>query len=337
MKKEVWEFLGLLAIGIATVIAVFAIIGFDQIYESIFELNPFYYLIVIAIIILSIVLWSVRWGIFVRKYHPEVTWIDLFKMQLVGQAMNNLTPVFKMGGEAGKLYLMKQKYKIEVRDGLASISTDLTLEFIIDVVLVLGSVALLMFLTSPPTWIYMILLAFVGICALIFFFIFEIYFDMKIIHDLLGFLCHHIKKLKKYEDDIFERYEIFRKNFKESLSDRKRFAQGMSLSFGRKGLTIAKYYVLLAAFGFDIGLANIIIAMGLGIMLLMIPATPGNLGIYEGGMVSVLIFVGVSPGAAATAVFLDRLIWFWGVSGVGGMIGTKYGLEMISKHAAKKF
>lgn len=337
MEKEVKEFFGLLAVGIGTVIAVFYIVGFDKIFESVSELNPYYYGIVVLLILSSIVLWAVRWGIFVRKIHPEVGWFDLLKMQFVGQAMNNLTPVFKMGGEAGKLYLLKRKYEIDVRESLASISTDLTLEFIIDVILVLGAVSLLMILTSPPTWIYAILIGFVLVCFLIFFLIVEIYFGMKIMHNILGFLCRKIKRLNKYEKDIFERYESFRKNFKESLSDRKRFSQGLGLSFGRKGLTVAKFYVLLAAFGFNIGFANIIIAMGLSIMLLMIPATPGNLGIYEGGMVSVLIFVGVSPGAAATAVFLDRLVWFWGVSAVGGLIGSKYGLEIISEHAAQKF
>ncbi|MBS3781372.1 MAG: flippase-like domain-containing protein [Candidatus Thermoplasmatota archaeon] len=337
MEKEVWEFFGLLTIGVIVVVTVFSIVGFDQIINSILEMNPYYYAVVILLIILSIVTWSIRWGIFLKRTHPEVTWRDLFKIQLVGQAMNNLTPVFKMGGEAGKLYLLKKKYDIEVKDGLASISIDLTLEFIVDIVLVMSAVVLLMILTSPPAWIYFILLIFALVCSLIFFVIIEIYYDMKIMHNLLGFLCRKIKRLNKYEKNIFEKYETFRRNFKDSLSDRKRFAQGMGLSIVRQSLTVAKFYVLLAAFGFNLGLANIIIAIGLGVMLLMIPATPGNLGIYEGGMVSVFIFVGVSPGVAATAVFLDRLIWFWGVAITGGLLGSKYGLEIISKHAAKKF
>ncbi|MFW6064115.1 MAG: lysylphosphatidylglycerol synthase transmembrane domain-containing protein, partial [Candidatus Natronoplasma sp.] len=208
---------------------------------------------------------------------------------------------------------------------------------IIDIMVVSTAVFLLMILTSPPIWIYMILVAFALVCSLIIFLIVEIYFGMKIIHNLLSFFCRKIKRLNKYEEDIFDRYESFRQNFKESLNDRKRFAQGIGLSLGRKGLTIAKYYVLLAAFGFNIGLANIIIAIGLGTILLIIPATPGNLGIYEGGMVSVLVFVGVSPGVAATAVFLDRLIWFWGVIGVGSLIGSKYGIEMLSEQTTEKF
>jgi len=336
MEKKIWQFFGLITIGIVLVIAVYSIVGFDQIIMSISEMDPYYYILVIGLIVLSIFLWSVRWGIFVRKNNPEVTFSDLFKIQLVGQAMNNLTPVFKMGGEAGKLYLLKRKYDIEVRDGLASVSTDLILEFIIDVMLVSLAVFLLLLLTTPPVWIYMILLAFALVCSFILFLIVEIYFDMKIIHNLLSFLCKNIKKLNKYEDDIFDRYETFRQNLKESLADRKRFSQGLGLSFGRKGITIAKYYILLSAFGFNIGLANIIIAIGLGIILLIIPATPGNLGIYEGGMVSVLVFVGVSPGVAATAIFLDRLIWFWGVIGAGSLIGSKYGIDMISKQETKK-
>ncbi len=337
MEKKLWEFFGFLTIGIGLIIAVYYIVGFDQIIRAIDEMNPYYYLIVIMLIILSIFLWSLRWGIFVRKNNPEVTIIDLFKIQLVGQAMNNLTPVFKMGGEAGKLYLLKRKYEIQIKEGLASVSTDLTLELIIDIIVVSTSVFLLLILTSPPIWIYIILLAFALVCSLIIFLIVEIYFGMRIIHELISFFCRKIKRLNKYEDDIFDRYESFRQNFKESLSDRKRFAQGMSLSLGRKIVTITKYYILLAAFGFDIGLANIIIAIGLGIILLIIPATPGNLGIYEGGMISVWVFVGVSPSVAATVVFLDRLIWFWGVIGIGSLLGSKYGIEMISERSSEKF
>jgi len=337
MEKKLWEFFGLLTVGVIVVIFVYSMVGFEQIINSIAMMDPYYYLLVIILIVLSIFLWSVRWGIFVRKNNPEVGYSDLFKIQLVGQAMNNLTPIFKMGGEAGKLYLLKKKYGIEVKEGLASVSTDLTLELVIDIIVVSTAVFLLMILTSPPIWIYMILVAFALVCSLLIFLIVEIYFNMKIIHDMISFFCRKIKRLNKYEDDIFERYETFRQNFKESLSDRKRFTQGIGLSVGRKGLNIAKYYVLLTAFGFNIGIANIIIAIGLGIILLMIPATPGNLGIYEGGMVSVLVFVGVSPGVAATAVFLDRLIWFWGVIGVGSLIGSKYGIEMLSKQSSEKF
>jgi len=337
MEKRLWEFFGLLTIGIMVVIAVYYIVGFDQIIRSIAEMNLYYYLIVIGLIILSIFLWSMRWGLFVRKNNPEVTYLDLFKIQLVGQAMNNLTPIFKMGGEAGKLYLLKKKYEIEVKEGLASVSIDLTLELIIDIILVSTAVFLLILLTSPPIWIYLILIAFALVCSLLIFLIVEIYFDLKIIHKMISFFCKKIKKLNKYEDDIFERYETFRQNFRESFSDKRRFTQGLGLSFGRKGLTIMKYYVLLAAFGFNIGIANLIIAIGLGIILLIIPATPGNLGIYEGGMVSVWVFVGISPGVAATVIFLDRLIWFWGVIGVGSLIGSKYGIEMLSEQTSEKF
>ncbi|MFW5946610.1 MAG: lysylphosphatidylglycerol synthase transmembrane domain-containing protein, partial [Candidatus Natronoplasma sp.] len=128
MEKKFLEFFGLLTIGILVVIVVYSMVGFDQIINSIALMDPYSYFLVIILIILSIFLWSVRWGIFVRKNNPEVTYSDLFKIQLVGQAMNNLTPIFKMGGEAGKLYLLKRKYEIKVREGLASVSTDLTLE-----------------------------------------------------------------------------------------------------------------------------------------------------------------------------------------------------------------
>jgi len=337
MEKKFLEIIGMLVAGIIAVMVIFYVIGFDQIIESASKMNPLYYLLVILLVVLSMHVWAVRWGIFVRKKNPDVTRWDLFKIMFVGQAMNNLTPVFKMGGEAGRVYLLKEKYEIEVDEGLATISTDLIMEFIIDIGIVFIAVMLLMFLKSPPVWIYMILLMFLLVCCLIIFVIVEIYFDRKIIHKLIALIFKKVKRLNKYQDEVFERYESFRQNFRESLADKKRFIQGLTLSVGRQSLTIVKFYILLAAFGSYIGLANIVIAIGLGLMLLMIPATPGNIGIYEGGMVSVFIFVGVPPGVAATAVFLDRLVWFWGITAVGSSLGSKYGLELVSEHVAEKY
>lgn len=337
MDRKTLEIIGMLVAGIIAVIVIFSIVGFDQIIESTLQMNPFYYLLVIALVVLSTFVWSVRWGIFVKKENPEVTQWNLFKIMLVGQAMNNLTPIVKMGGEIGRVYLLKKKYKIKIDEGLATISTDLTMEFIIDVVIVFAAVVLLMLLKSPPIWMYTILIIFTLLCCLIIFVIVEIYFDRKIIQNLIAFIFRKVKRLNKYQDEVFERYESFRHSFRESLTNRKRFIQGLTLSVGRQSLTIVKFYILMSAFGYNIGLVNIVIAIGIGLMLLMIPATPGNLGIYEGGMISVFVFVGVPPGIAATAVFLDRLAWFWGITAVGGALGSRHGLELVSEHVAKKY
>ncbi len=336
MKKEAFQLIGLLAVGILIIFFLFRFIGFDEIYSSLRELNIYYYLIVIALVIGASFLWALRWRVFVKKIDPKIKIKDLFKMMLVGQAVNNLTPIVKMGGEVARVYLLKEKFKIKVKEGFATVATDLTLEFIVDIVIVTVAVILMMIFTSPPTVVYLMILVFALVSSLIVFIILEIYLGYSKLFRMLLWLCKHIKSIKSRESEILEKYTTFRKNFKRSLQDRRMFGEGMALSFSRKGLDVLKYYLLLLALGHHLSFVNIVIAIGLSIMLLLIPGIPGNVGVYEGGMAAVFIFLGVPSGVAGTAVLLDRLVWYWGITGAGSMLGAKYGMDIISRRAHKE-
>ena len=294
----------------------------------------YYYLIVISLVVGGSFLWAMRWGIFVKKTNPEVPNIELFKMMLIGQSVNNLTPIVKMGGEVSRVYLLNKKFKIKGKEGFASVASDLTLEFIVDGIVVMIAMVLLLIFTNPPTWIFIAILIFALMSSLIIFIIMDIYYGLSIVNRIVVWICEKLESVKKQEYDILEKYEAFREHFKKGLQNKKMFSKGLSLSFMRKSFEGMKYYVLLAALGHQIGFISIFIAVGLSITLLLIPGIPGNVGVYEGGMTAVLIFLGVPPGIAATTVFLDRLVWYWGITGAGGILGTKYGLDLLAKKKA---
>ncbi len=335
MKKETLKGFGLLAVGIVILLFLFRIIGFQEISSALRELNIYYYLIVVILVIGGSFFWAMRWGVFVRKIDPDISKIDLFKMMLVGQAVNNLTPIVKMGGELTRVYLLKEKFNMKAKEGFATVASDLTMEFIVDIIIVTAAVILLMIFTTPPLLVYIMIFIFALVSSLIIFIILEIYLGYSKLFRIILWICRRIKRVRTKEEDILNMYKSFRRTFRRSLRDRKMFGEGMTLSFMRKGLDVLKYYILLAALGHTLGFVTIIIAIGLSIMLLLIPGIPGNIGVYEGGMVSVFIFLGVSPGVAGTAVLLDRLVWYWGITGVGGMLGTKYGMEIVARNKGK--
>ncbi|MBS3817377.1 MAG: flippase-like domain-containing protein, partial [Candidatus Thermoplasmatota archaeon] len=217
----------------------------------------------------------------------------------------------------------------------ATVASDLTMEFIVDGVIVMSALILLLVFMSPPPWIFGIILVFTLISSLIVFVILDIYYDLNIVNRVVLWACKHISRVKEHKEDILEKYEGFRQNFKRALQDKGIFSQALTLSFMRKSFTGMKYYVLLAALGYQIGFVSIFIAIGLSITLLLIPGIPGNIGVYEGGMAAVFIFLGVPSGVAAMAVFLDRLVWYWGITGVGGILGTKYGMDLIPGREAE--
>ncbi len=328
-EKNVLKIAGLFFVGTVLFLAVFSLVGFGQIVITISQMYVPYYMLAILLIISSILVWALRWSLFVKVIHPESNYFELLKNLLVGLAMNNITPVFKMGGEAARVYLLKVRHGIRGREGLATVSSDLTIELIVDILLAMVAVILLMVLLSPPVWLYGILVVFLVMSFIILFGIVGIYTGQGVIHKIINWCCGKIKRLGKYRETIINKYDTFQANFRNSLSNKKVFAGATTLTVLRKVITVVKYYVLFAAFGYEIGIVAILIAVGVGYMLMMVPATPGSLGIFEGGMVSVFVILGVPAGTAAAVVFLDRLIWFWAVTGIGSTLGTYYGLDIL--------
>ncbi len=329
------KFLGLLAAGIVIFISVFSFVGFGRIISSIGQLYLPYYLIVIAIIVINTFIWSYRWGLFIRLEHKGISSFEIFKSTVVGIAINNLTPVLKMGGEAARVYLLKIRHGIKGREGLATTTSDLTMEFIVDFMLVIVSVIFLLVFLSPPFWLYGILIGFLIVSSLIVFSIFGIYTGQRIISSIIEWFCNRTDRLDS--EVTLAKYETFQETFRETMKNREVFASAMSLTVLRKVLSVLKYYILFAALGHSIGPVAIVIAMGVGYMLMVIPSTPGSLGIFEGGMVSIFVILGVPAGTAAAAVFLDRLIWFWGTTSAGGLLGTYYGLSLIGSEVIESY
>ncbi len=333
-NKNTARFVGMFIVGLVIFLSVLRFVGFDRIAQSIAKIYLPYYGIVVLLITLNVFVWSYRWGLFIGIKHEVSAW-DTFKNMTVGMAINNLTPVLKMGGEAARVYLLKVRHGIKGREGLATITSDLTLEFIVDVLLVIVSVLFFMIFLSPPAWLYGIMLAFVIMSSFIVFSILGLYTGRKIISKTITWFCERIERFDV--ETVLGKYDSFQKTFRETMENRRIFAGTFSLTLLRKVISITKYYVLFLALGYTIDPVSIVIAMGVGYMIMIIPSTPGSLGIFEGGMVSIFVILGVPPGIAAAAVFLDRLIWFWGTTAVGGLLGTYYGLNLMGSEVIESY
>ena len=131
------------------------------------------------------------------------------------------------------------------------------------------------------------------------------------------------------------RYGGFQHTFRENLQDRKLFLGALFYGFVMKFFEILKFLFIFMALGYSIGILEILITIGVAIMLLSIPATPGSLGIWEGGMISAFALIGIPLEIAATVAFLERLIWFWGITVVGTVIGIHYGTNTLGNRDLK--
>lgn len=321
----------LFLVGLALFVGIFYLIGFDKLLNQLLKVYLPYYLLSIAFIVLFVLLWALRWWLFVRKTDPRVPYFDIFKNHVVGLAVNNLTPVAKLGGEPIKAYILKKKHNIGIGEGLATVLSDLTLEFIVSVGVVIVAMFFYITFTNPPIWILIIILFFLLVAFLVLAGLMEIQSERDLIPKFIRWLSNRSKRIEPYTERILEGYKEFQQTFRKNLKDRKTFSTGLTISILMKLAEITSYYFVFLSIGYEISLSILVIIMGVNSMLLSIPATPGSLGVVEGGVISTFILLGVPSAEASAAVFLQRLALFWGVTVTGSLLGAHYGVSFWNK------
>lgn len=315
--------------GVILFVAVLYFIGIKEIIRNIIKINIGLYLLSMGCIFVSISLWVMRWKVFIEANGEDVAFWGLFQNLIIGFSINNLTPVAKMGGEPVRAYLLKKKEGIKMRRGLATILAELTVFFTFTILVVVLSVILITLTLSPPFWINIILIMFIFLASLGFMGILGIYSDQDVIIKILNWFGKKIKRINPYKERILSKYKEFQKTFKDCLDDKKTFSKALTYTVVARVFDILKFFLLFLSLDFYFGPIKILIGMGIAAILMTVPATPGSLGIFEGGMISVFVMLGAPAGVAATVVFLDRLVWYWMITIVGGSLGAYQGIDII--------
>lgn len=317
-----------LVVGILIFIGTFYLVGIDRVISNLSKLNPYFYLITIVSVFGSISMWTLRWEVLIRADGYDVSRFQLLKTLFVGLAFNSLTPVAKFGGEPIRAYLLKKNEGIKMREGFGTILAELTIMFITTVSLVIISVFLVTFFVSPPIWLKLALLPFGLISLFVFMGIVGIYSDRDVIVEILKWLGRNIERLESYKGKILKRYKEFQETFRKCLSNKKAFLKALLYSIIGQFLEFVKFFTIFLALGYQISPVKIIIIMGIGLVLISLPSTPGSLGIYEAGLISALALLKIPAEIAAPAVFLARLLWFWSVTTIGSLMGAWHGLNL---------
>ena len=334
MNKKMLSTMVLFLVGFLLFVGIFYSIGISEIISQIKNINILYFSISFLFVFSTIIFWSLRWRTFINIGY-KVPLTDVIKILLVGISANNLTPMAKFGGEPLRAYLLRKIDNVPIETSLATILSDLTIEFIVSIVFVIISTLLLFFKINPPIWISIILiifllLSFLGICGMI-----GIYSGKKFINKIILWLGRRSRRIKKREVKILSKYEEFQIIFKKIMKNKRIFSESVLWSILMKASDILKFVFIFLSLGYKIDLITIIIIIGIGIMLRSIPATPGALGILEGGWISAFVIMSIPIEIAASVVFLERLLWFWFLTATGGIIGTKYSISILNQKNLK--
>ncbi len=116
-------------------------IGFDVLLANISRFGV-WFLAIIAIGASWLFFQTWAWSIIQNAFFKKVPFLSLFRIKIIGDALNVLLPSASLGGEAARAYLLKKA--VPLKEGIPSILFDKTVEFVASTVflalgLLLGS------------------------------------------------------------------------------------------------------------------------------------------------------------------------------------------------------
>lgn len=329
-NKTKGKFIGLFLSGIIISVIVFYFIGIGEITTLIFKINLFYYFLACLCFIGTLVAWTYRWDSFIKTTKHRVSFRKLFSTLIVGLGINNLTPVAKLGGEPIRAYILKEKEKIPMREGFATILADLSMEFTISTCLIFLSFFLITYFFEIPFWLFSVLVASMILSVLGLGILFGIFSSERVFIKIINSVSNKVKKLKEVKEKTIKIFKKFQQTFKTSFKNKPATSKGILFSLIVKIFDVFRYFFIFLALGYEINLIYVVIGVGMLGLLMTIPATPGSLGILEGGLISIYTLLGVPPAVAGSAVLLERLLSFWFITLVGGSVGSYYGFEILA-------
>lgn len=300
-------------LGLAIVLYIMWQAGFGNIYMILTQISLSYILIALVIDQIIIGLGAARWMNFIKSANVKVRFKTIYLIYLIGLAVNNITPVARLGGEPVKLYLLNKYAKIRNSVGSATIIAssffDLGSFLILDIIAILLVYSTLQL---PLAFAYP-LLFFVIVFSILFLLLVHISVNKK----TSLFITHRfISKLKKFKL-LQERLERWVERIDKGV---KRYVTTMRMSLSStlllnllitvvvRVLEVLRIYMIVLAVNECIGFMWIIVALAFAITTGVIPSPPGGFGVVEPAMTAVFLLGGLTLTSAITIVLIDRLL-----------------------------
>lgn len=301
-----------LSIGLAIVAYIFWRAGFGEIAGVLASANP---LLVVAVIFTdqaATFLWTLRWREFLEI--KKVLKLRLLHLiNLIGMFAAAITPVARLGGEPVRIFLLGKYARIDEDTAAAAEATGA----IFEVASVLATEIIVILLAATilalPLAVVESLLLFLAILGVLFVAAIELVFakrvlikaatDILILLDRIHLIKHHVRALRRRVIFEIERFETGMK-----LCIREAPLRAIGLSAARRGLEFVRMFLVVTALGIALPLPWLIVVVAAMLLAGYLPSPPGGLGIVEPAGMVVLIFSGITPGAAAAVVLLDRVL-----------------------------
>lgn len=307
-------------VGISLIFLMVHLAGTGEIVEAIRKAAPFLLLVAVSLEFVSLTLWAIRWKILLRPFKSVSLKSSLIGI-FIGTFFNNITPMYRAGGEPFRAYFMESREKVSFEDAFATVTVDHILDAIPFLVIILGAlVYFLFFARATFQMITIIILAFLlnlFILSVVLFFSFNLKAAKKLVFAFFAFVAKFSTALEKYRDRAEGAVERYNKAMKMLSSRRDDLTSSLAVSFLFWFILILRSYLVMRALYPEVDFMAIVVAQVVGILVGMLPLLPGGIASVEGTTVFLYLSFGFPSEIAVSACLLDRLISFWFMTALG--------------------
>jgi glycosyltransferase 2 family protein len=292
--------------------AIFLYIAFrelrpDEFFASLQGVNVVLLLVGAVVYFGAVAVISLRWQFLLRPVQV-IALFPLMQIVSIGYMGNNVYPL--RAGEALRVFLLRRNHQMPV----ARATTTVIVERVFDglVMLAFIFIALLMVDIQEANVDNV-----VKIAAPIFLFAIIVFFVLAAVPNLLrrlvrlfiAILPQSLSITRKLHD-IAEHLTEDIINGLEALRSPVNLAGAVICSFVSWGIEAAVYWIVMQAFGLNLPYAAALLVVGTVNLAGLIPAAPGNLGVYEFFATAVLMAMAVDRDTAlAYALVVHIVIW----------------------------
>jgi len=301
--KRFFLFLASLLLGAAIFFWVAGSVGWAGIAESVLIFARWQGWVVFFITFLIFLLSVWRWREIIRSLSPDSSLKGVAGSYLAGYALMYLAPVLVLGGEAFRVYALKERNGVSRARGAASVFIDRFLEWTFNIAIIIFG--LVFFFLSyrfdlvPQTIRLVFGLVFLASAAAVAVFYIRIFKKESIIEEILS--VFGIKRSANGNNFLEVEREIFG-FFKVGNA---LMWKTIAISFSRAALLVARTWALVLFLGKDAGFHGALTILSFNHLASMLPI-PAALGTHEALQVLAFNSLGMSPSSAVSFALVTR-------------------------------
>src|SRR3989338_2099893 len=247
MKKRFLLFLFSILVALLTI----SLFGIGEVVGVVSTSNISLLLVAVGCQLAIIFLYAARFKVMSSKY-KTISFKDALYISTVGNFINSITPIARIGGQPLMIYFTKPK--IGNAKSSAIVLMDTMIDFIPSTVLVI--VVLVLFHSIIPYQLLLPLVAFAAITGFLLVAFMKLFLSKDVLARLLDWFIEKIRRFRKL-DRIFHAH-IFEKSFRLILEDRKLMTKGGGISFLIRFFELLRIWVVFLAIGITLSPATVL-------------------------------------------------------------------------------